>query len=166
MRVFFILAILSHLGLGLKAQMDVSLGGMSWSCSKEGEYLVMELRAPTTGWVAVGFNGENNILHSDLLMFHIVNGKVETQDMYVKGIGDSRLDVSLGGSKDLEVMSAEEKGDETYIRFRRWWAGQDRYDYRLIHGEAFWLILAYSTHDDFSHHSSMRKHKEIVFKVN
>lgn len=162
MRVLIILALFST--FNLQAQLKVTLGGMDWTCTKDGNYLLMELRAPTTGWVAVGFNSTNNIVQSDLLMMHIVNGKVECQDMYVKGLGDPRLDDTLGGSQDLEIIAAEEKNNETYLQFRRSWPAKDKYDYQLQNGQAFWLILAYSTHDEFDHHSRMRKHKEVVFK--
>ncbi len=147
------------------AQMALSLGGMSWTCSQEGDFLVMELRAPTTGWLGIGFNQENSIVHSDLLLFHVVDGKAESTDLYVKGIGNPKTDKSLGGSHDIEILDFSEGENETYIKFRRPRKGKDAYDYRLKNEEAFWLILAYSTHDEFEHHSRMRKHKKVVFKV-
>ncbi|MEM6841009.1 MAG: DOMON domain-containing protein [Bacteroidota bacterium] len=148
-----------------QAQMESSLGGMSWKCNKEGDYLVMELRAPTQGWVGVGFNQKNDIVQSDLLLFHVVDGKEESTDMYVKGFGNPKTDESLGGSHDIEVVDFSETNQETYIKFRRLWKGADVYDYPLKNGEQFWLILAYSTHDEFEHHSRMRKHEKVVFNV-
>lgn len=152
-------------GFSASAQMEVTLNDMTWTCTKEGDYLVMELRAPTQGWVAVGFNQKNNIVHSDLLMFHVANGKTESMDMYVKGFGNPQTDISLGGQHNIEVLDFEETGKETYIQFRRLWKGKDSNDFQLKNGESFWLVLAYSTHDEFDHHSRFRKHQKVVFKV-
>ncbi len=155
----------SCIAYSTQAQMELSLGGMSWKCNKEGDFLVMELRAPTRGWVGVGFNQENAIVQSDLLLFHVVDGKEESTDMYVKGFGNPKTDESLGGSHDIEIVDFSETNYETYIKFRRLWKGEDIYDYPLKNGEPFWLILAYSTHDEFEHHSRMRRHEKIVFNV-
>ncbi len=149
----------------LNAQMELSLGGMTWKCNRDGDFLVMELRAPTKGWIGVGFNQENSIVQSDLLLFHVVDGKEGSTDLYVKGIGNPKTDKSLGGSHDIEIIDFSETKNETYIKFRRLWKGKDIYDYQLKNGEAFWLILAYSTHDEFAHHSRMRKHEKVIFNV-
>lgn len=148
-----------------QAQMEYSLGGMHWKCHREGDFLVMELRAPTQGWVGVGFNQENDIVRSDLLLFHVINGQAESTDMYVKGFGNPKTDESLGGSQDIEILDFNETDQETFLKFRRSWKGADVYDYPLRNGEPFWLILAYSTHDEFEHHSRMRKHAKVIFKV-
>lgn len=151
--------------LNTHAQMETSVSGMSWKCKKEGDFLEMELRAPTRGWLGVGFNQENDIINSDLLLFHVVNGKGESTDLYVKGFGNPKTDKSLGGSHDIEIIDFSENQNETYIKFRRLLTVQDVYDYQLKKGEIFWLILAYSTHDDFEHHSRVRKHKKMIFNV-
>lgn len=143
------------------AQQSIELNGMQWTCQKQGDNLVMTLQAPTAGWVGVGFNHKNAIVHSDLLLLHIVDGVATAQDMYVKGFGDPRQDSTLGGADDIEILSAEERSDMTYIRFRRPYQTKDEYDYPLREGEDFWLILAYSTHDDFAHHSRMRQHVKV-----
>ncbi|MEM6398379.1 MAG: DOMON domain-containing protein [Bacteroidota bacterium] len=138
---------------------------MSWTCQAEGDYLVMSLQAPTTGWLGVGFNDKNDIMHSDLLLFHVVNGRASGQDMYVKGLGNPRLDSRLGGLDDIEILAAEERDGQTYIRFRRPYPVKDKYDYLLRAGEEFWLILAYSTHDEFAHHSRMRQHVKLKLSL-
>ena len=164
MRMIIIL-VMSCLGSIIHAQMETSLGGMSWNCSKEGDFLIMELRAPTYGWIGVGFNSKDNIVQSDLLLFQVVDGQAKAKDLYVKGFGNPQTDDSLGGSHNIEILAYSEKDNETYIKFRRKWKTEDKYDYQLQNGEAFWLILAYSTHDEFEHHSRMRKHEKVVFNI-
>ncbi|MGD1893805.1 MAG: DOMON domain-containing protein [Cyclobacteriaceae bacterium] len=159
------LLVTSCIAYSAQAQMELSVSGMSWKCNRDGDSLVMELRAPSQGWVGVGFNQDNNIVRSDLLLFHVVDGQEESTDLYVQGIGNPKTDESLGGSHDIEVLDFSETNRGTYIKFRRLWKGKDVYDYRLKNGEAFWLILAYSTHDEFEHHSRMRQHEKVVFNV-
>lgn len=163
--MYFLLIFFVLWTIKLDAQIALSSAGMEWSCIRQGDDLMMELSAPTKGWIAVGFNNEDNIVGSDLIMFHIEDGKAEVRDMYVKGFGDPREDHTLGGSQNIEIIQAEESGHKTYVRFRRPLSSQDNYDYQLRNGETFWLILAYATHDDFAHHSRMRKHTQVAFKV-
>jgi hypothetical protein len=148
----------------MNAQREYSAGGMSWKYEMEGGYLVMELRAPTKGWVGVGFNEKNDIVHSDLLLFHVRGSEAEGVDLYVKGYGNPKTDESMGGSHDIEIVDFRETEQETFIKFRRRWKVTDDYDYQLKNGEAFWLILAYYTQDEFDHHSIMRKHQKVVFE--
>lgn len=149
----------------LTAQMDVSLGGMRWQGERRGDFLVMEVYAPTQGWVGVGFNRDNGIVGSDLLLLRVLDGKADGTDLFVKGAGDPRTDESLGGSHDLEIIDFAETREGTYLKFRRPWPGEDTYDFPLREGESFWLILAYSTHDDFGHHSRMRQHEKVVVNL-
>lgn len=146
-------------------QSTVELGGMQWTCTQADDYLIMELQAPTTGWVGVGFNQTNSIVHSDLLLLNIVEDEVNNQDMYVVDFGNPRLDTDLSGSHDLEVLAFEERNGQTYIRFRRPLMSTDHFDFDLEDGAKFWLILAYSTHDDFAHHSRMRQHTQVVLDL-
>lgn len=149
----------------LLSQSSVTLGEMTWTCAHEGDHLVMTLRAPTTGWVGIGFNQSNDIVGSDLLLLHVEGGEAKAQDMYVKGIGNPKPDTSLGGSTDVEIIAYEETAEYTSISFRRPYPTSDPYDYVLAPDQEFWLILAYSTADDFSHHSRMREHQKVVFKL-
>lgn len=142
----------------LFAQDRVDLGGMTASHRIVDDRVEFTLTAPTTGWLGIGFNDRNNIVGSDLYLLHVVKGKTSGQDMYVKGAGDPRLDQSLGGTNDIQIISGEESGGKTKIVFSLPLASQDKNDFQLAPGRELWLILAYSTHDEFDHHSRMRKH--------
>lgn len=149
----------------VQAQLSVTLSEITWTCTPIGDDLVMELQAPTTGWVGVGFNQENSILQSDLLLFNIVDGQATGTDLYVKGFGNPQADKALGGDRNVEILSFREEDNHTYIQFRRPLKAADAYDFQLQAGEAFWLILAYSTHDEFEHHSRVRQHQQVLFKI-
>ncbi len=163
MRTFLI--VLFILPFGLKAQKEVNVGGMTLSYIVDHENIQIQLEAPTTGWVGVGFNTENRIVHSDLLLFHVLeHNKAEYLDMCVAGIGDPRTDISMGGSSDIHLLSASESLNNTSVKFEILLNGKDPYDFSHQLDQEFWLILAYSTHDDFGHHSRMRKHIPFRFE--
>ncbi len=149
---------------GLFAQKEVSLGGMQLKYVLKDEYVEIELTAPTTGWLGVGFNSRNDIVGSDLLLFHVVEDEAEALDMYVVTAGNPQLDTRLGGSHNIEILDYEETPVSSKVRFKRPLFGDPRYDYKHQLGDEFWLILAYSTHDEFAHHSRMRQHVRFSFE--
>ena len=85
-------------------------------------------------------------------------------DMFVKGFGNPKLDHFLGGEHSVHILSGIESGKETTIVFRIPFRSEDPFDFKHGFNEDFWLILAYSTHDEFDHHSRMRKHVKYRFK--
>ncbi|MEO1052848.1 MAG: DOMON domain-containing protein [Bacteroidota bacterium] len=142
----------------VQAQNKVEVNGMTFQYEIKNEQLEITLEAPTTGWLGVGFNTDNNIVGSDLLLFHIVEGKTEGLDMYVKGFGDPREDKLIGGTDDIRIISGVESAGHSKVRFSIPLQSKDQYDFKHVAGQDFWLILAYSVDDDFGHHSRMRKH--------
>lgn len=144
----------------------VHVGGMRMDYEIANDSVTISLKAPTTGWVGIGFNDENNIVGSDLLLFHVVNGHAEGKDMYVKGIGDPREDIDLQGSPSFALLHGKEENRNTQIQFRIPLNNEERSDFKHALSKPFWLILAYSTHDEFDHHSIMRRHIPFIFESN
>lgn len=144
-----------------RGQTIIELGGMTFAYELEDDLIHIELTAPTQGWVGVGFNHENSIVGSDLLLFRVKNGKSEGLDMKVKGIGDPVEDKNLGDQVSFLDLAGAETNSKTTVRFSRSLVTGERSDFALQEGASFWLILAYSMHDDFGHHSRMRRHVRI-----
>ena len=142
----------------------LKVNGMNFLYKIISDSIEITISAPTQGWVGVGFNSENNIVGSDLLLFHVIDGEAASMDMYVKGFGNPKLDRSLGGEDSIHILSSKETRKETTIVFRIAFRSGDPFDYTHELNEDFWLILAYSTHDEFDHHSRMRKHVKYRFK--
>ncbi len=145
------------LGRGLQAQQK-TVSGIDFECKIQETEVLITVKAPTTGWVGVGFNSQNSIVGSDLRLFHIIDGKSEATDLYVKAAGDPRKDNTLGGTYDMTILKAQETKKSTLIQFSIPLDSNDPYDFKHEPGKAFWLILAYSVSDDFEHHSRVRKH--------
>ncbi len=159
-----ILCISLLLPSGLMAQKEVEVGGMTLTYVWQEEDLLITLTAPTTGWLGMGLNHRNHIIGSDLLLFHIEEGQAEGQDMYVVSLGNPKSDKRLGGEDSFEILDSSERDGKSTITFRLKGQGDEELDFRPGRGEDFWLIMAYSTHDDFGHHSRMRRHIPFTFQ--
>lgn len=144
----------------------LNVDGMELSYSIRGDSVDITLSAPTSGWIGLGFNDQNSIVRSDLLLFHVVNGRTEAIDMHVVSAGNPKKDTSLGGQHSIRVKEGHEISGKTTVRFSIALRNGDWYDYQHKVADDFWLILAYSTHDEFAHHSSMRKHVKYRFENN
>ena len=147
---------------GLNAQKEITVKGMKFSYQLLGNEIEITLEAPTTGWIGIGFNDQNSIVKSDLLLFHVIRDKVEALDMHVIGFGNPKKDLSLGGTMDIKKLKGKEENGTTKIQFSLPFPSEDVYDFKHSINEQFWLILAYSTHDEFDHHSRMREHIQFT----
>ncbi len=145
---------------------SLNMDGMELSYALRGDSVDITLSAPTRGWIGIGFNDQNSIVKSDLLLFHVVNGKTFAIDMYVVGAGNPKEDTTLGGKYSINLKEGQETNSGTTVRFSLALLSHDRYDYQHELEGDFWLILAYSTHDEFAHHSRMRKHVKYRFRNN
>ncbi len=163
MKLVLLMSLLVSYSLELMAQKEVIVQDMKFSYRLQDGEIEMELEAPTRGWVGVGFNDQNSIVKSDLLLFRVVGKRVEAVDMYVVGFGNPKEDTTLGGTMDIRDLEGIEEQGRTKIRFRLPFPATDPHDFAHQLNRQFWLILAYSTHDDFDHHSSMRKHQLFAF---
>ena len=158
-----IVAMIGCLSLSLSAQSLIKIGGMECRYRILGDSIEWQIEAPTTGWVGIGFNQENSIVKSDLLLFRVINERIEGQDLFVVSFGNPKLDTSLGGKQSFGRLKGWEKNKKTYIQFRLPFSTTYTYDFTFKKGQPFWLILAYSVSDDFGHHSRMRKH--VLFEI-
>ncbi len=150
--------------VGLFGQQTHQTDGISLTYTIADKHLVCELKAETLGWVGVGFNTENSIVGSDLLLFNIVKGQASCVDLFVKSAGNPLPDEALGGKHTIELLDAEEKSSTTKVKFSIPLSSGDPFDFKHEMGKRFWLILAYSVADDFKHHSRVRRHIPITLK--
>jgi|GEM_PF-2252169 len=162
-RFIFLLGLYLFQFAGLYGQQTAHVAGISFAYSIEQNKLVCKMEAPTNGWVGVGFNKQNSIVGSDLLLFNIVNGKSTYTDLFVKSAGNPKKDIDLGGENSIRLIDSQENENNTMVHFSIPLNSDDPFDFTHKIGESFWLILAYSVEDEFEHHSRVRKH--IPFKL-
>ncbi len=135
---------------------SLEIDGFRLQVSLEGEELEMTMEAPTTGWVAVGFDPEAAMRGADMAVGYVEEDEVHLMDHWGDGATSHRADSELGGSGDLTPVSWSEADGATTITFRRPAAAGDAYDRPLTPGGTHTVIAAYGRDDadDFeSHHA-------------
>lgn len=142
---------------------DISVGDMdiTWTYSNNNK-VTFTATAPDDGWVALGFNDKDAIVHSNLIMVSVQDDLTYSEEFYVMGIGNPRPINKVGSSIQHTVISGSENGGKTTISFSMPIAKTDDKHYSLQKGDTIWLICAYSMEDEFDHHSRMRKHVRIT----
>ena len=154
-----LLSLLLTVSCNVPAQNSIEIGAMEMDWQWEEDSIWVQLTAPTDGWLAIGFNSKNDIVGADLLMFSVQNKQLITSDQYVTGAGVHPEDQALGGQNNIRLISGNEQGNKTLVRFKIPTKGDSKLDFAHTPDAPFWLILAYSLEDDFEHHSIMRKHQ-------
>ena len=140
----------------------IEVGGMKVQWEAVGDHWEFSLEAPTSGWLAIGFNHKNDIVGANLIMAAVINDRLIIEDQYVTGLGKHPEVSKLGAQPVAFAVSSKEKNGTTQIVIRIPQKKMDRFHYDLIKGQSIWLICAYSQDDSFDHHSRMRKHLQIT----
>jgi len=140
----------------------VNKNGMDVSWKIEEEHLLISVSAPSTGWVAVGFNTTDDLAGTNLIMAAVVGSDVILSDRYILAPGKHNPVAELGGTPAAIVVSGSENPAGTAITFKLPLLAQDKLHFDLSPGRSFHLLMAYSREDDFMHHSVMRTSVEII----
>jgi len=120
------------------------------------ENLNIILSAPTTGWVAVGFDPSRMMKDADILIGYVKNGEVFMEDHFGSGNTKHRADVDLGGTEDITVLGGSEKEEKTTLKFSIPLHSWDSNDRKLEKGEEYKVIFAYGKKDDFTSYHKFR----------
>lgn len=144
------------------AMNKIAINGMSVSWKIEGEQARIVMTAPTSGWVAIGFNTTGELAGTNLLMGCVADGKALLSDRYIVTPGDHRSVGELGGTPAARLLSGSEDIASTRIEFLLSLHATDRWHHTLQAGQTYTLLLAFSREDDFAHHSMMRTSTTIT----
>lgn len=138
---------------------QITKRGMSFAWTFSGSLINIRLRAPTQGWLAVGFNSKNQLANTNLIMGAIYpSGELVVQERAILRAGTHRAKVELGLVDRLTQISGCPDGRGTAVSFSMSTAVSDKYSYSLVRGQKIHLLLAYSQAPEFDHHSRMRTH--------
>lgn len=94
----------------LKAKVD-----LFWKL--DGERLFVRLKAPTTGWVGIGFNPVRKMKGANFILGMVDKGKVIVTDDFGAGTFNHQPDTSLDGKNDISDVSGRETNGVTEIGF-------------------------------------------------
>ena len=134
---------------------SASAGQMRVSWTWESERLLLELEAPTTGWVAVGVNDTADLANSRLVMASIRGCHPVAEEHVARPPHHPHV-------ADLEVLdhSAADGWTRITVALPREPSRPDAPV--LAPGDRIWLTLAWSRSDDFDHHSAMRTAQWVI----
>ncbi|CAD5250518.1 MULTISPECIES: DOMON domain-containing protein [unclassified Imperialibacter] len=135
--------------------------GMEVIWAHQDDRVQFELKAPTTGWVAIGFNEADQLKNTYLIMGRVANNLATVKEHFVVEPGDYRPIETFGAPVLVDSIEGLESEDGTVIRFSLPIEAIDAYRKDLEPGKSYSLLMAFSLEDDFQHHSVMRTQTTI-----
>ncbi len=129
---------------------QIEVAGILFSWRIENGYLEGELKSPGKGMAAVGFNPENLMQGADFVIGYVENGKVYIRDDFGSWYTSHDSDITLGGTKDVEILGGSENESGTTIQFRKPLSSEDINDHTFTIGEEIPVIFSYSDEDSFT----------------
>jgi hypothetical protein len=120
---------------------------LKWKADSAKGLLHVVLSAPTTGWVAIGFNPSRAMKDANFVIGYVKESKAFAEDDFGTGWFSHESDVSLGGKDDITGISGSEINGATELRFAIPLNSGDKFDQALSAGKSYNIILAYGAKD-------------------
>jgi hypothetical protein len=123
---------------------------LSWET--EEEQIIFTFSAATTGWISVGFNPSRVMKDAQYVIGYVSGGTASVRDDFGTGTFSHGPDTDLGGTDDVQLVSAREADGWTEIVFALPIDSGDAYDTVLTPGETHTVLIAYGPddRDDFT----------------
>lgn len=163
--IFAFLISMVNVAQSAEYQHSLTADKMTFDWSVEGDQLAVKLSAPTTGWVAVGFNPSKKMKDANIVIGYVKKGKVKIVDHFGTAATQHKGDEKIGGAENVTVIGGSEEGDVTTIEFSIPLNSGDEKDGAIDPNADTTVILAYGTERD----SFKMKHKfndTIVVNLN
>jgi hypothetical protein len=117
--------------------------------------------APTTGWVAIGFNPSRMMKDADYKIGYVSDGELVIRDDYGTGNTKHESDESVGGTQDVRPISGTEENGVTTIVFALPLDSGDQFDAKFVQGESYKVLLAYGA-DSADNFTGMHRERSSV----
>ena len=120
--------------------------------------------APTTGWVAIGFNPSRMMKDADYKLAYVENGTLYVRDDWGTGNTSHGPDDREGGTQDIRPIEGFESDGVTQVVFAIPQNSGDQYDTVFTPGETYKVLLAYGANnaDNFTGMHRKRESIEVV----
>lgn len=139
-----------------QAGKQIEKNGMHLIWRHSHDSIHLEMSAPSTGWLAIGFNSSADLAGTYLLMGRLSNNRAEVVEHSIIQPGDYRSFSVMGFPGCVKNIRGEEKRGTTRISFSLPNKPENLLQKDLREGNRYHLLLAYSVDKDFRHHSLMR----------
>jgi len=125
---------------------------LEWMVNDTTSTLHVRITAPTSGWVAVGFDPILIMQDANLIIGYVGTGSTEIRDDWGTGRTSHDADIALGGTDDVTLVAGSENDTHTEIEFTIPMDSGDAYDKSLVEGTTYAVIIAYGPDqaDDFT----------------
>ena len=153
---------LYDVGLAQKTN-KVERNGMEVSWQIVGDRIFFEMSAPTTGWIAIGLNESKELTGTYLIMGRVKDGSPEVVEHRTLSPGNYKSFKALGASATVHLISGSQSRLGTRLGFSIPLTKVSEYHKDILSSEGLNVLMAFSTHDDFLHHSIMRTSVWIDF---
>ncbi len=98
-------------------QHSLTFEKMTFDWSVDGDTLAVKLSAPTTSWVAIGFNPTKQMKDANIVIGYVKKGKVKISDEYGTSSTQHKSDKKIGGTSNVTVVGGSEENGVTTIEF-------------------------------------------------
>jgi len=133
----------------------VKAGEMVFQSAVDGKNLRVKIFAPTSGWIAVGFDPSFMMKGANFIIGYAEGSQAVVEDQFGVSSVHHRRDVELGGNDDVLEKSARILPNGTEISFTIPLDSGDPYDKKLETGKTHTIILAYGSTTDLD-----KRHKK------
>lgn len=140
---------------------SVSAAGVQFSWSVQGDLLHGCMSAATLGWITVGFNTRADLQGARLVMGRVVAGRAHAEVHIAQPPHHVHRQTPEGRERVSDV-GGQHVGGRTHVCFSMPLKPADAEDVALAKGAPVHLILAWSRHSDFDHHSAQRDSVEVM----
>jgi hypothetical protein len=134
---------------------------LKWKVLEENAEFIV--RAPTQGWIGVGFDPSNAMKDANFIIGYVENGELAIEDHFGEGTFVHKPDRELGGANDILEYSGSETETGTEMRFMIPLDSGDSYDTLIEKGSEHVILLAYGP--DRSDNFDTKHAKRISFSV-
>lgn len=150
---------------GLMAQDNLKserVGDMEVRWQVDDGNLYFEVSAPTSGWIAVGFNPEKKMKDADVIIGCVKEGgEVVIEDHFGTSMVSHTLDTELGGENQINDPEGSEENGVTTLKFVIPLDSGDAYDTVMVPGNTYTMIVAFGADDNMKQRHSFRDHIEF-----
>lgn len=129
---------------------EITVQRMVFSWKVAGTDLNVRLTAPTTGWVAIGFNPNAGMKGAKFVLGYVQDGNTIISDEF--GVGEIKHEPveKLGGKSDITLIGGKEEGGVTTIEFAIPLVSRDTTGGRIDPAGETTVLLAYGLDGDTS----------------
>lgn len=144
-----------------KLENKITKNDMTVSWEQQGDKISFFVNAPTNGWVAIGFNEASTLKDTYLIMGRVSHHKTEIVEHYVLKPGFYKPLKELKCPESVSDIIGKEQNRSAQIQFSLPIKALSSFQKDLKKGHEYHLLMAFSNHDDFKHHSVMRTSLKI-----